>query len=39
MKMVMRFGIRNIEKEEDGVVWNGLIWLRIRASSGLLWTR
>jgi hypothetical protein len=27
------------ETERDGVVWTGLIWLRIGASGGLLGTR
>jgi hypothetical protein len=38
----MREWIYNIKidlREEDGVVWTGLMWLRIGTSGGLLWTR
>jgi hypothetical protein len=31
-----RIMLKWIEEECDGVVWTGLIWLRIRISSGLL---
>jgi hypothetical protein len=28
-----------VGKPEGGIIWIGLIWLRIGTSGGLLWTR